>query len=88
MSTQHPDLPRTEDGFVETSAAYGHLWLVEVTYNTDTEGRWVADDNYENRTLHGPFYTEVEANEWLQDYPDDTDVKEMRVVVLNTVRSE
>src|SRR3954468_14595853 len=79
-------LPR-EDGFIITSASFGELWLVEVTYNTDPEGKWVEDDDYENRTLHGPFYSTEEAEAWVDAYPDgDRDLKDMRVLNMNAVR--
>lgn len=79
-------LPRTEDGSINTSAAFGHLPLVRITYNTGPDGAWLDDDDYSAETLHGPFATEAEAQEWLQAYPDDTDVRDMDVLVLNAVR--
>jgi hypothetical protein len=79
-------LPRDEDGFVITSASYGELWAVEIIYNTDPEGNWVDDDDYSNRTLHGPL-TRAEAEEWMDAYPDeDRDLKDMNIVVMNAVR--
>jgi hypothetical protein len=80
-------LPRNDDGFVDTSASYGELWIVEVTYNTDPDGNWVEDDDYSNRTLHGPLFSEAEAQEWIDGYPDgDRDLKDIRVLNMNAVR--
>lgn len=84
--TMSTPLPRTEDGFLDTSAAYGTSWMVEIIYNTDTENKWVGGDSDDsNRTYHGPF-TESEAREWMESYPDDTDVYDMCMMVLNNVR--
>jgi len=81
------DLPRNEYGEIQTSASYGECWAVEVVYNTDPEGNWVDDDNYDNRTLHGVFETEEEAVAWMEAYPDgDRDLKDMSVIVMNRVR--
>jgi hypothetical protein len=60
------------------------FWIVETTYNTDPEGAVVDDDDWTNRTLHGPFTTEAEATAWMDDFlPDDTDVKEMTTCYVN-----
>lgn len=79
-------LPRTEDGFIETSASYGESWMVEIIYNTDQNNKWVdGNEDDSNRTYHGPF-TKDEADEWMKDYPEDTDVFDMTMLVLNNVR--
>jgi hypothetical protein len=76
-----------EDGNLSTSAEFGVMWCVRVFYNTDPEGNWVEDDDYLNYTLHGPFETEAEAGVFLQHFmEDDTDVKDMDVIVINKVR--
>jgi hypothetical protein len=81
------NLPRDEDGNIETSAAYGLQWAVRITYNTDPEGVWVEWEDNSNVTLHGCFDTEEQANEWLIAYPDgDKDVKDMDVIGINRVR--
>lgn len=80
-------LPRNEYGEIDTSAAYGESWLIEITYNTDPEGKWVdgsVDDS--NVTLHGPFVDKDEAEAWMIAYPEDTDVYDMRVLNMNGVR--
>ena len=79
------NLPRTSDGFVDTSAAYGHGYAVEVTYTTDYDGR-PLDDGEEARTLHGPFGSQAEAKAWVEDAPDADDVEDYAVVTLNGVR--
>lgn len=79
-------LPKDDIGMIDTRAVFGELWIVEVIYNTDPEGKWVDEDDFENRTLHGPFKDEAEAQAWMEAYPDDTDVKEMESMVLNAVR--
>lgn len=86
ITTTPTELPLNEYGAIDTSSSFGHSVIIEVTYNTDPEGKWVDDDNYENRTLHGPFSNEDEAQAWMNDYPDDTDVKDMTTLVLNAVR--
>jgi hypothetical protein len=87
MSDTTPLTAVAEDGNLDTSASFGHLHLVRITYNTDPEGAWVDDADYGNVTLHGPFETEDEAMAWMEAYPDgDTDVKDMDVVVINKVR--
>jgi hypothetical protein len=81
------NLPRDEDGNIETSAAYGLQWAVRITYNTDPEGNWVEYEDWGNSTLHGCFDTQEQANEWLIAYPDgDKDVKDMDVIGINRVR--
>jgi hypothetical protein len=81
-------LPKNEYGEIITSANYGYATLVKVLYNTDVDGKWVGD-NVENDhpyTLHGPFENPAEANEWIEAYPDDTDVFDMEVILMNKVR--
>jgi hypothetical protein len=77
-----------EDGNLNTSAEFGVMYLVRITYNTDPTGKWVdgnIDDS--NQTLHGPFETEDEGMAWIIAYPDgDTDVCDMDVIVFNKVR--
>jgi len=81
------ELPRDEDGHVITSAEFGEWVIVRVTYNTDPDGKPVAEDDWTNQTLHGPFRDQEEAVAWMDDYcPDDTDIKEIETVVLNAVR--
>jgi len=81
------DLPLTEDGHVDTSAAYGHQWLVEVTYQTEHDGSIPSTDGPTPRTVHGPFTSEAEANAWVEDWPDgDTDVEDFLVMQVNSVR--
>lgn len=81
------DLPRNEDGEIIFDARFGQCYAVRVTWNTDPEGVWVAEDDWSNVTVHGTFDTKEEADEWLQAaFPDDTDVKDMDVVVINRVR--
>jgi hypothetical protein len=85
-STTWARLPR-EDGHINTSASFGQWVIVEVTYNTDPEGTWVDDDDYSNKTLHGPFVDEAEAQAWIEDHaPDDTDIKDVDTLLLNAVR--
>ena len=80
-------LPRSDDGFIETSAEFGTHWMVEITYNTDPDGKWVDEDDFSNKTFHGPFDSEDEAVAWMEAYPDgDTDVRDMNTAVLNRVR--
>lgn len=43
------ELPLNEYGAIDTSASFGYSVIIEVTYNTDPEGKWVDDSNYENR---------------------------------------
>ena len=88
MTTTTKDtLPRNTEGDIVTSAEFGEAYLVRVTYNTDPEGNWVDDDNYDNVTLHGPFDTEDEAMLWIEAYPDgDRDLKDIDVINFNRVR--
>jgi hypothetical protein len=80
-------LPRDEDGFIETSAAYGMQWAVRITYNTDPEGVWVEWEDNSNVTLHGEFDSPELAMQWIEAYPDgDKDVKDMDVIGINRVR--
>jgi len=80
-------LPRDEDGIITCSAEFGVLYAVRVTYNTDTEGNWVADDDYSNFTLHGDFDSAEHAAVWMESYPDgDKDLKDMDVITINRVR--
>lgn len=70
------------------SAAFGHAYLVEIEWSTDHENRVIPEDEPPARTLHGPFDTSEEATEWLQTYPDDPDIYEMTVVVINRVKGD
>lgn len=73
----------------EHSAIFGQGWLVRITYNTDQNGAWVADDDYSNITLHGPFDTVEEAQEWMNRYPDgDRDLKDMDAICFNKVKGD
>lgn len=64
-------------------------WVIETTYNTDPEGKWVEYDDWTNRTLHGPFATEEEGMAFMQDFQaDDTDVKEMLLIYVNPLPVE
>lgn len=74
------------DGRVITSAEFGESLLVEVTYNTTAENVIADNDDDSNITLHGPFFDRDEADRWIQDYPDSTDVRDFRVIFVNNVR--
>ena len=71
------------------SAEFGHTFLVKIEWSTDFDGR-VIDPGKEEypETLHGPFDTSEEAVEWMNTYPDDPDIYEMTVVVINRVKQE
>ena len=71
---------------INHSAEFGEAYAVRITYNTDPDGAWVAEDDHSNVTLHGTFDTRDEADEWMATYPDDKDVKDMDVIVINRVR--
>lgn len=60
-------------------------WVVEIVYNTDPQGKRVAEDDDSNRTLHGPFPSAEAAQKWMdEDYPDgDMDVRDMIASPLN-----
>lgn len=80
-------LPRTESGHIDTSARFGEVVLVRVTYNTDPTGAPVDETDDSNFTLHGPFRDTDEAVEWMNDHaPDDTDIREVETIVANAVR--
>ena len=80
-------LPRDEDGYIQTSASYGELFAVRVTYNTDPDGKWVDFEDNSNVTLHGTFDSAELAMQWIEAYPDgDKDVKDMDVININRVR--
>jgi hypothetical protein len=80
-------LPRDADGDIITSAEFGMLWAVRITYNTDPEGKWVEFEDNSNVTLHGEFDSQDLAMQWMIGYPDgDTDVKDMDIVGINRVR--
>jgi len=76
-----------ESGIIH-SADFGDLWLVQVTYSTDWDGRQVdvTKELVLPQTLHGPFDTIEEADRWVQTYPDDPDIADINLVVLNKVR--
>jgi hypothetical protein len=88
MADTTPLAAVAEDGNLNTSAEFGVMYLVRITYNTDPEGKWVdatIDDS--NQTLHGPFDTQDEGMSWIHSYPDgDTDVYDLEVIVFNKVR--
>lgn len=81
------ELPRDNDGQIITSASFGEAWFVRIFYNTDPEGEWVEEGDWSNVTLHGPFNTRKEADEWMEAYPDgDRDLKDMDIILVNRVR--
>ena len=81
------NLPRDEHGSIITSANFGYAVLVKIEYRKDEWGIEVADDIPEYpHTLHGPFFTQEEAQEWMDAYPDDEDVVEMTALTINNVR--
>ncbi len=81
------DLPLTEEGFVNCSAEFGHHYVVVVTYNTNPKGEWVPFEDHSNQTWHGPMDLE-EAQRWIKDYPEDTDIKDIEIGVMNKVRAD
>lgn len=51
--------------------------IVVIEYTTEADGTPVADDVAAEdlpRTLHGPFETHEQADAWIYEQPDDTDV--------------
>lgn len=82
-------LPTDEDGHIITSADFGECWHVKIEWNTDSDGNEIAEDDWEkfdeSVTFHGPFDTPQLAADWANAYPDDTDVREMTVQVMNRV---
>lgn len=64
--------------------------IVEVEYNTDADGRRIDETREDHpRTLHGPFETIEEATRWMDDFcPDDTDIHDIRVCVLNGLQAQ
>lgn len=78
-------LPEIEDGLVDCSAKFGIQHVVVVTYNTDPKGKWVPFEDHSNQTWHGPMSLE-EAQRWVEDYPEDKDIKDMYIGCLNGVR--
>lgn len=80
-------LPRNSEGEIETSAEFGECWFAQIEYNTHADGSEVFGfEEDPPRTLHGPFDSPQEAADWLNAYPDDTDVHDMTVQVMNRVR--
>jgi hypothetical protein len=86
------DLPRNEHGEIDCSASYGELWFVKIQYNTDSENREIAEDDEktfeESVTYHGPFFSQQEAADWCNAYPEDPDVHDMYVWNMNAVRPD
>jgi len=84
------DLPRTEHGEIDTSAAFGEAWMVHIQYNTDHDGREIDPEHEEwPETYHGIFETQQEAADWCNAYPDgDTDIHDMYVKCMNRVRPD
>lgn len=84
--TENP-LPRDHEGFIKTSADYGHSWMVEIEYSTDFDGRLI-DHKKEDyaRTFHGPFVSVEEAQDWMDAYPEFTEIEEIKAIMINNVR--
>ena len=82
-------LPRNEYGDIITSAEFGVSYMVRIEWSTDEFGAPI-DVTRESpaETFHGPFDSLEEATEWLEAYPDDTDVFEMTAITLNNVRNK
>lgn len=80
-------LPRDEDGEIVTSAEFGESYLVRIEWNTDFDGRAIDPGKEEYpASYYGPFLSEDEAVEWMNAYPEDTDVYDMTSIVCNNVR--
>lgn len=80
-------LPRSDEGDVQTSAEYGEALLVKIEWNTDFDGREIDPEKEAYpATFHGEFFSPEEAQEWMDAYPEDTDVHDMFTVPLNRVR--
>lgn len=80
-------LPRNEHGDLITSAEFGETWVVEIQWSTDFDNREIDPLTEEYpRSLYGPFFTEAEAKEWLEAYPEFTEIHEMLIIPLNSVR--
>lgn len=81
-------LPRDEDGRIVTSAEFGESHIVRIVWTTDHDGRHIDPGKEEYpETFHGPFETQAEAKEWLEAYPEFTDIEDMFVIPLNSVRT-
>lgn len=59
------------------------MYVVIFEYNRDENNVWVPDNVAGPITIHGPFNTEEAAIEWMNNQPDDTDVREAHVAPLN-----
>lgn len=79
-------LPTDEDGDIVTSAAFGHMPLVKITYNTNADNSEWDGTGEQPSTLHGPFKDDDEAQAWMDAYPEDTDIDDMVTITLNGVR--
>lgn len=81
------ELPRDEDGNIETSAIFGHEILVEIDWTTDADGREIDPGKEEYpKCLYGPFLSVDEAKQWMDAYPGFEEIHEMGTVFVNRVR--
>lgn len=81
------DLPRDEDGHIQTSAEYGEMWMVHIQWSTDFDGREIDPEHEEwAETFHGPFYSPQEAADWCNAYPEFTEIHDIYVKNMNQVR--
>jgi hypothetical protein len=80
-------LPRDEDGFIKTSAEYGETWIVKIEWTEDFDGRPIDIEKEDYAvTYHGVFYSPQEAADWVNAYPEFTEVHDYYVLNMNSVR--
>lgn len=66
---------------------FDHGFLLQVFWNTDSDGNRIPENGEYPESLYGPFKTESEPVEWFnKKFADDTDVYEMDVIHMNIVK--
>ena len=60
--------------------------MVQIVWTTDAENKPLDDPEEYPSTFHGPFASDEEVQEWIEAYPEDTDIHDFHVGTLNLVR--
>lgn len=61
-------------------------YVVITEYNTDADGKEIPADKPGCYVVTGPFNRLATAKKYMDNYPDDTDVRDMVAVPLNPAR--
>ena len=59
------------------------MYAVKIEWTTDENNVYIPEGEPLAQTYHGPFVTEDEANTFIHEYPDFTDIDDFYLIPLN-----